>query len=283
MVMGFLGALWGLPWMQVSAEAATVFSSPLSREIFSILFPIGIVVTVGADGLWILLNVARKIANEARIVVLRSGITFICAALSCIPAVYAAFIYNHGLGKLLALITFVGNMGYGLYGYSSLFRTFQKEKSDYLSRHLLKGMIQIVAGLFLAFSAGLVDLFLTKDFLLSTVMNNEVVAFLTAGFTALPALVINFIATKNLAGKVFDVIAQKSYLQTNITLPFVFFMLSLLAPTAAGYIVYHTLLNEQVHTTLIVFATLSIMSARVVFANFTLNNLAADYFAFRAK
>jgi hypothetical protein len=42
------------------------------------------------------------------------------AILSCIPGVYAAYLYNNGIEKYFAIITFFGNLGLATFGFHSL-------------------------------------------------------------------------------------------------------------------------------------------------------------------
>ena len=55
-----LGALWGVPWIQPSYNAATIFPSEGAQEVIGNFFSAGIVITVGADGLWVMIEIIKK-------------------------------------------------------------------------------------------------------------------------------------------------------------------------------------------------------------------------------
>lgn len=118
-----LGGLWGVPWIQASQTAAlALFTNADLQTIMGFIFAIGIVVTVGCDGIWIMSEVIKIKTNHKHIQhkKMRVVAVLLCAALSCVPPVYAAVIYSSGLHKLLACIVLVVNFSYGIYGYAKL-------------------------------------------------------------------------------------------------------------------------------------------------------------------
>ncbi|MDF2868036.1 MAG: hypothetical protein K0S11_1506 [Gammaproteobacteria bacterium] len=135
-LLGF-GAAWGVPWTSASANAAVIFPKGLTRKIFEYIFAGGIVVSVGADGLWIMEEVSKSFATKAKEEkALLSGQHQSCGAyvkkgtallvplflsgITCVSPVYAILKYSHGVKRLFSIITLVGNLGYGTYGYSKL-------------------------------------------------------------------------------------------------------------------------------------------------------------------
>jgi hypothetical protein len=137
--LAVLGASWGVPWRNAAAQAAIIFSNVDARAAFETIFAGGIVITVGADGLWLMLEVGKMYGSksieekritkntESRLVRVTEKL-FPClfAFISCIPPVYASTKYNSGAQQFLGIITFIDNYGYGLYGYSKLTRTYME-------------------------------------------------------------------------------------------------------------------------------------------------------------
>lgn len=131
-LLGVLGATWGIPWINAASEAAVIFPSGAAQDAFRIIFAAGIVATVGADGTWIMLNVGRmldadnqKMQNlmpqkhqSIKIKATKGIITAILAALSCISSVVASIKYNNGSDKFLSILTLLVNFGSGVYGYN---------------------------------------------------------------------------------------------------------------------------------------------------------------------
>lgn len=92
-----------------------------------ILVRVGIVIAVGVDGVWIMLTIhammfpqhqtklkLRKAYRHLWKVLLAS---VVLAVVSCIPGVYAAYLYNTGAEQYLAIITFFGNLGLATFGF----------------------------------------------------------------------------------------------------------------------------------------------------------------------
>ena len=128
-LLALFGAAWGTPWIKAAAGGAIIFPESV-RKAFEKIFSVGIVITVGGDGLWIMLEHAksalRKSEEEKTLTVKEqstalkiSKVVFpvLFSALSCIAPVYASVEYNSGLSKFLGVITLIGNFGYGYYGY----------------------------------------------------------------------------------------------------------------------------------------------------------------------
>lgn len=128
-LLALFGAAWGTPWINAAAGGAIIFPES-AQKIFEKIFSAGIVITVGGDGLWIMLEHAKsaleKSAEETALTTKKestalkiSKVAFpvIFSALSCISPVYASIKYNAGLDKFLGIITLIGNFGYGCYGY----------------------------------------------------------------------------------------------------------------------------------------------------------------------
>jgi len=129
-----IGLAWGIPWIWASMSAATLLFSAPWAGIVGVIFAIGIVVTVGADGWWIMQTACERLHRRSMAQVQLQRLqhtsaagrylnTFLCvllATLACIAPVYASVKYTSGTQQLLALITLVGYYGYGLVGYGRL-------------------------------------------------------------------------------------------------------------------------------------------------------------------
>jgi len=130
--IGF-GISWGLPWIWSCLAVGNIFPSAVSTCL-GVLFAFGIVVTVGADGWWIMREAhqyfERKSAiekawqtiqqGEPRTRYLKKSAAFLFASCSCIAPVYASIRYTSGLAQYLSFITLVVYYGYGLVGYTQL-------------------------------------------------------------------------------------------------------------------------------------------------------------------
>lgn len=134
-MMILFGAIWGVPWMQTAADAVREIG--IESRFVEVLAMIGIVLTVGIDGVWVMntmhrvlfpinkTNLKLKLAYERRKWILAAAI--LLAVLSCIPGVYAAYLYNQEEKKYFAIITFFGNLGLASLGfYSLVFEVFKK-------------------------------------------------------------------------------------------------------------------------------------------------------------
>jgi hypothetical protein len=95
------------------------------------------VLTVGIDGVWVMGTMHRvlfpiyktklkmRLVFDKRVWIL--GVSIVLAILSCIPGVYAAYLFNSDEQKYFAIITFFGNLGLAALGfYSIVFETFKR-------------------------------------------------------------------------------------------------------------------------------------------------------------
>lgn len=103
-LMIVFGAIWGVPWMESAAQAVTALG--IESEVVQMLARIGIVLAVGVDGVWIMLTIHEVVFPSYRTKLkLRKAyrhqskvllVSVVLAILSCIPGVYAAYLYNNG-------------------------------------------------------------------------------------------------------------------------------------------------------------------------------------------
>lgn len=127
-VFCLLGAAWGVSWMDASAKAAIIFPEGSLRTFSESLFKFGIVATVGADGLFIMLTLSNNLGSKPSLFESKNRQPFsfkvllsvILSFTSIIAPVYSAFKYNNGVSQLLVIIIFVVKFGYSLFGYSVL-------------------------------------------------------------------------------------------------------------------------------------------------------------------
>ena len=124
------GVCWGVPWIAPASRAATIFLKKDVIKAFSKIFAVGTVITMGADGLWVMLETAEFLitktksekilfeSDDTRILFfIKMVMPVVLSVFSCIAPVYATIKYNDGSERYLSIITFVGNFGQGLYGY----------------------------------------------------------------------------------------------------------------------------------------------------------------------
>lgn len=134
-LMIVFGAAWGVPWMESAAQAVAMLG--IESQAIQMLARVGMVIAVGVDGIWIMLVIhemlfphlktklrLRKAYRHQLKVLIVSGVL---AVLSCIPGVYAAYLFNTGSDQYLAIITFFGNLGLATFGfYTLLFEVVRK-------------------------------------------------------------------------------------------------------------------------------------------------------------
>ena len=144
MFLEIFGAAWGLPWIKASTNAAAVFSDPLCKNVFSIVFPIGIVLTVGVEGNWFMHEIADQLSPQKKAAaeliygrhksfskMFKKIAPILFSTFACISPVYAAVKYNSGIERFFSIITLVGNGGFGYFGYERLIERlyYQFEKA----------------------------------------------------------------------------------------------------------------------------------------------------------
>lgn len=134
------GLLSGIPWISPSMDAAIIIPNPGAlRETVAILFASGIVLTVGADGGYVMydclpLEESKSISeaffarNDSKI---KTAIIGVFSILACTSPVYATITYNTGVNRLLSILTAVTSLGYGVYGYKRLVN----KSSNFLHDH----------------------------------------------------------------------------------------------------------------------------------------------------
>ncbi len=348
-VTAFFGSGWGIPWIAAASQAALIFPTEESREVFSKIFAAGIVITVGADGLWLMLEIGKflgaKTQPEKTIFIkdetwenllAKTILPPVLSVFSCIAPVYASVKYNSGPEKFLGVITFIGNFGESIYGYYRLidalltWRDLHKNASNYkigiqnkkfilnniekiLSKQLFpsneeifqsifntesfdidsefsrkesifKKIVQILPTLLICTAFSLIGFFLTKEFFTTTISDSPALIYPFSIFAQAPVVVIAAISNYEFFGRSFDFVfgndhdpqrnlIKEQYPKSSMVLPYLLFLISLLAPTAAGYILYNTFNEENVNSTLTWIATISIILVRVTFSNFTLTKL----------
>lgn len=299
-LLGLIGAFSGIPWIHAASSAAVIFPEGFLREWGEILFAAGIVITVGADGLWIMLQISKQffLNQTLQTANLRKkpyemtkwGASLLCAMIGSLPAVYATATYNTGAEKFLAILTFIAHLGYGLYGYSTLIggiieklTTSKATFSITQQEPMMKKAIQLFSAITVSLGAGLVDLFLIKHFIVHSMTENPALIYGLALLIAIPNMVINFISTRELSGKIidkffygrqFDPLLYSLYPKLSTVLPLTIFLIALTAPSAGAYITYSTLsMEKSIPEVVIWLAVSSIITARFFFSTFTLNRL----------
>ncbi len=142
-VLAILGTTWGIPWWSIAVEGIeSIIPDGFFQNILTIIFATGEIVTVGADGLWIMLELGddwlRIKSKEEMVLIgnkekkykrlLENGciltVSSVLAITSCISPVYAIVKYSQGAKKYTAIFTLIGNFGKGIYGYSKLIKQF---------------------------------------------------------------------------------------------------------------------------------------------------------------
>ncbi len=143
LIFALFGAAWGVSWIEASANAAVIFTEGLIRETFAMLFKFGIVTTVGADGLWIMLTLGKDLGTRTALEQRKSSLTskltrslfsIVLSSASIIAPVYSAFKYNAGVGQMLAVVIFVVKFGFSLFAYSTLIDQTTRVWRTYLGR-----------------------------------------------------------------------------------------------------------------------------------------------------
>lgn len=102
-MIGF-GAIWGVPWMQAAADGFHQIG--LVSEFWTILAKIGIVLAVGIEGIWVMVAIHDNLFQRHKTKLkLRSAynhqvkiiiLSCMLAISSCIPSVYASYLFNQG-------------------------------------------------------------------------------------------------------------------------------------------------------------------------------------------
>ena len=127
-LMVLFGAVWGVPWMESAAQAVAALG--VDSQNVQLIARIGIVVAVGVDGVWIMLTIhSMAFPHQRTSLRLRKAyrhrgkvlfVSVVLAILSCIPGVYAAYLFNNGTEQYLAIITFFGNLGLATFGFFTI-------------------------------------------------------------------------------------------------------------------------------------------------------------------
>ena len=140
-LMAIFGLTWGIPWTEAASGAAKIFQNADVRKAFEKIFAAGIIITVGADGLWIMLEASKgfgsRSAQEKRFLLgstpchryTKLSVSAVLSLLTCIPSVYASITFNTGSARYLSILTFLGNYGQGLFGYGLLFDRWAQRKN----------------------------------------------------------------------------------------------------------------------------------------------------------
>lgn len=359
-IFGLFGAAWGVSWMDASAKAAIIFSEGLFREFAGNLFKFGIVTTVGADGLWIMLTLGKNIGSKPELgekktplknKLVRSMLSLLLSLTSIIAPVYSAFKYNAGVGQLLAIVIFVVKFGYSLFGYSTLIdqillfwkRHFSKDKKEDLAvltvkKRVLKNLnylkqnpgllsefssgqaliryvfltipdqstpeapallfkkhfktfFQTLMALSIGLAAFTVDVFIIAEVLEKFFSIQGTLSFPLAIIAALPTFVVMTLSSCRtldewlntfLLKKKGDSVFEQYYPTLNKLTRIFTFLLSCLAPTAAAYITYDTLIGK-IDIALVWTAVIFMIASRNLFAYFSLNQLLSKSFVFFGK
>ncbi len=140
-----VGAAYGIPWLEASSKAVVFFPWSGWHEILSVLFKFGIILTVGADGMWIMLQATKKLFYKSEKSfsrknrrgmenILYVGLPLFLAFFVAIAPVYASIKYNAGLAQILSVITFLCLYGYGFYGYVVLMEKYKQPKKLLLAK-----------------------------------------------------------------------------------------------------------------------------------------------------
>lgn len=136
------GLLSGIPWISPSMDAAIIIPNPgVLRKTVAIIFAAGIVLTVGADGGYVMydclpLEESKRVSeiffdrNDNKI---KTAIVGIFSVLACTSPIYATVTYNTGINRFLSILTAVTSLGYGVYGYKRLVNKSSNFILDYLT------------------------------------------------------------------------------------------------------------------------------------------------------
>jgi hypothetical protein len=138
-------------------------------------------------------------------------------------------------------------------------------------------IVPLIFGTVVASSQSLIDVVLTSDFFQNELKWSVGIAIALAIIFALPNLFVSFLSSKEVIGKVMSTfLCQPSskynyleYFRPHLLylINFIAFLVCLLAPTAACYIVYTTL--KKVNLAVAQASAVSIFLARVCFSNYT--------------
>ncbi|EKD72294.1 MAG: hypothetical protein ACD_45C00713G0001, partial [uncultured bacterium] len=130
-----VGASYGVPWMNSSSEAAEIFPET-TQAFLKQFFPLGIVITVGGDGLWFMSMLIEKFIrpqsesekklfqkDEVTLLkILRLAATIILPVFGAIAPVYASYTYSIGWKKGLSSVVALDVYAGGLVAYDILLR-----------------------------------------------------------------------------------------------------------------------------------------------------------------
>ena len=136
--LAIFGLAWGLPWRSAARSAAVIFPEGDDRDNMGEIFVLGIVATVGVDGLWIMLEVGKELGKKSRLekilttqgrtkcdMTARLAFPGVLSLLSCISSVYATVKYNTGADQYLGIVTFFDKYAYSFFGYRRLYESAQ--------------------------------------------------------------------------------------------------------------------------------------------------------------
>jgi hypothetical protein len=348
-LVALIGAAWGIPWMTPASAAADIFSDQTTRAAFEEIFAGGILITLGANGLWVMLQVGHQIGSKSsseQQLVQREKMTYrisriafllLLAFLACIAPVYAGTKYNSGWGQYLSIITFVCNMGYGYFGYDKfiqrahewyllrwgkpeLKRAANKKQiiltniitaienkttldNDFIpnllnfdeaaTHHLTnygytkKDLFQYIFSIIFSFLGSLVTIFLTKELLQNNIVDEPVFDYSAAVFCEIPTIVVNFISTRDVLGRLWGLVSNlyyqreadlisQLYFYTKFIMTIILFALSLTAPTAAAYVTYSTFEAAGTGAALQWMSVSAMVFVWGAFSNFTLTEIANE-------
>lgn len=167
------------------------------------------------------------------------------------------------------------------------------ESDIHPKKTLIKKAIQLFSGATVSLGAGLVDLFLTKKLISSSLSSSEVFIYGLAILVATPNAAIHFMATKELSGKVFDRFLRCKkfdpllgaiYPKLSWFIPFATLLTGLTASFAGAYEAYHTFSTKYSTPYFLTWLAISsIISARFFFSIVTLNHLINEFALYIAK
>ncbi len=280
-----IAALWGIPW--INAAIAGVVAIGLDLMVFKIIAAIGIVVTVGADGFWLMsraLTLWSKPSAQNFQPTKAMQITIILLALiSCLPGTYAAFRFNHGIYQFSAIIIFIGSLGSGLYAYWQLMPRLTGANPVFALFHRtnrLKAWQYSIAGL-MGLSLTIVDFYLVHHFMITYLTAQWEIIWPLALITALPNGLILFISSLDLSNRL-----RQRYQPTNQALArfkktyylsYLRWPIALTAPSATAFIGYTTLSEQGLATGSVWLAIMPLIIGRITFSFFTLTQLYHRY------
>jgi hypothetical protein len=144
----------------------------------------------------------------------------------------------------------------------------------------LQKYLQAALATVITLSLLLVDIHLSKHFIVTKITYNVYVAMILATIAAFPGVIATFLSVYRLAAKLFKGKANQPNRLFRQVFPRLYpwlanilIIIALTAPTATAHIVYSTLTQEGFHHIIVFSAVMALTLARIIFSYFTLTQL----------